>query len=116
MAKFEVLTAISVKMAVIWDIALCSLVEADQCFSGTYCLHHQADVFTSTSTLPAATATLDKLNQTYLWQLSRTVQVFPPIKSWISIRKIFLPEFFHCTSKIREYAKIITQNVIQFQQ
>jgi hypothetical protein len=26
-----------------WDIAPCSLVEADQRFRGTYCLHHQGD-------------------------------------------------------------------------
>jgi hypothetical protein len=29
------------KMTVFWDIALCSVVDINQCFRGTYCLHHQ---------------------------------------------------------------------------
>jgi hypothetical protein len=28
-------------MAVFWDIALCTLVDIDQCFRGAYCVHHQ---------------------------------------------------------------------------
>jgi hypothetical protein len=27
-------------MAVVWDIALCSLVDINQCFRGAYCPHH----------------------------------------------------------------------------
>jgi hypothetical protein len=38
---FEVLTAVSTKMAVAWDVAPCSLVQVHQCFRGPCCLHHQ---------------------------------------------------------------------------
>jgi hypothetical protein len=31
----------SVKMAVLWDIALCSLLDIAQHFSGAYCHHYQ---------------------------------------------------------------------------
>jgi hypothetical protein len=41
--RFKVLTATSMKMIVIWDAAPCSLVEIDQHFRGSYCLHHQGD-------------------------------------------------------------------------
>jgi hypothetical protein len=40
---FEVLTAVSMKMAVFWVVAPCSLVEAYQRFRGPCCLHHQGD-------------------------------------------------------------------------
>jgi hypothetical protein len=40
---FEVLTAVSTKMAVFWVVAPCSLVEAYQRFRGPCCLHHQGD-------------------------------------------------------------------------
>jgi hypothetical protein len=40
---FEVLTAVSTKMAVFWVVAPCSLVEAYQCFRGPCCLHRQGD-------------------------------------------------------------------------
>jgi hypothetical protein len=40
---FEVLTAVSVKMAVFWVVAPCSLVEVYQRFRGPCCLHHQGD-------------------------------------------------------------------------
>jgi hypothetical protein len=39
----RVLTAASVKMTAVWDIASCSLVEVDRRFRGTYCLHRQGD-------------------------------------------------------------------------
>jgi hypothetical protein len=38
---FEVLTVTSMKMAVFWVVAPCSLVEVYQRFSGTCCFHHQ---------------------------------------------------------------------------
>jgi hypothetical protein len=38
---FEVLTAVSTKMAVLWVVAPCSLVEVYQRFRGPCCLHHQ---------------------------------------------------------------------------
>jgi hypothetical protein len=40
---FEVLTAMSTKMAVLWIVAPCSLVEVYQRFRGPCCLHHQGD-------------------------------------------------------------------------
>jgi hypothetical protein len=40
---FEVLTAVSMKMAVFWVVAPCSLVEVYQRFGGPCCLHHQGD-------------------------------------------------------------------------
>jgi hypothetical protein len=41
--RFYVLATVSVKKAGFWDVALCSLVETDRRFGGTYCLHHQGD-------------------------------------------------------------------------
>jgi hypothetical protein len=38
---YEVLTAVSTKMAVLWVVATCSLVEVYQRFRGPCCLHHQ---------------------------------------------------------------------------
>jgi hypothetical protein len=35
------LILIKMKMAVLWDVAPCSLVETDRRFRGAYCLHHQ---------------------------------------------------------------------------
>jgi hypothetical protein len=40
---FELLTAMSMKMAVFWVVAPCSLVEFYQRFRGPCCLHHQGD-------------------------------------------------------------------------
>jgi hypothetical protein len=40
---FEVLTAVSLKIAVFWVVAPCSLVEVYQRFRGPCCLHHQGD-------------------------------------------------------------------------
>jgi hypothetical protein len=42
-ATFEVLTATSMKTAVFWVAATCSLVEVYHRFRGTCCLHHQGD-------------------------------------------------------------------------
>jgi hypothetical protein len=33
------------KMAVLWDVSPCSLVDIDRCFRGAYCLHHQGDIY-----------------------------------------------------------------------
>jgi hypothetical protein len=41
--EFEVLTAVSTKMAVFWVVAPCNLVEVYQRFRGPCCLHHQGD-------------------------------------------------------------------------
>jgi hypothetical protein len=38
---FEVLTAVSMNIAVFWVVAPCSLVEVYQHFRGPCCLHHQ---------------------------------------------------------------------------
>jgi hypothetical protein len=43
MIGFEVLTAVSAKMAVVWVVAPCSLVEVYQRFRGPCCLHHQGE-------------------------------------------------------------------------
>jgi hypothetical protein len=40
---FEVLTAVSSKMAVFWVVASYSLVEVYQRFRDPCCLHHQGD-------------------------------------------------------------------------
>jgi hypothetical protein len=38
---FEVITAVSTKMGVFWDVTPCSLVEVYQRFRGPCCLHHE---------------------------------------------------------------------------
>jgi hypothetical protein len=40
---FEVVTAVSMKIAVFWVVAPCCLVEVYQRFSGPCCRHHQGD-------------------------------------------------------------------------
>jgi hypothetical protein len=39
--RFQVLTVMSKKMAVFWDVAPCSLVETDHVSVELYCYHHQ---------------------------------------------------------------------------
>jgi hypothetical protein len=41
---FEVLTAVSMKIAVFWVVAPCSLVEVYQRLRGPWCLHHKGDL------------------------------------------------------------------------
>jgi hypothetical protein len=41
--RFQVFTAASVKMTVLWDVATCCLVDIDRLFRGAYCLHHSPD-------------------------------------------------------------------------
>jgi hypothetical protein len=41
LVRFQVPTATSMKMTVIWDVAPCSLVEIVLRFRGAYCIHHQ---------------------------------------------------------------------------
>jgi hypothetical protein len=48
MLKLHVLTAMSIMTKVFWNVALCSLVETDHCFRGSYC-HHNLGITTSTS-------------------------------------------------------------------
>jgi hypothetical protein len=45
------------KMTVLWNFILCSLVETDQCFRGAYCLHRQR----SHPLLAVSTAMLSKI-------------------------------------------------------
>jgi hypothetical protein len=40
LAKFQVLFAAIMMMAVVWDVAPSSLLEIDRHFRGAYCLHH----------------------------------------------------------------------------
>ena len=39
--KFEVLMTVSIKIAVLWYVMSCSLVDEQQSFEGSCCLHHQ---------------------------------------------------------------------------
>jgi hypothetical protein len=39
--QFEVLTAVTMKSTTFWDVTLCSTVQVNWCFRGTYCLHLQ---------------------------------------------------------------------------
>jgi hypothetical protein len=55
-ARFQVLTAASMKMAVFWDVAPCSLVEVYRRFRGACCLHHQGDEWNVCKILPDYTA------------------------------------------------------------
>jgi hypothetical protein len=41
--EISVLTAASMKMTVLWDMAPCTVVEVDRGFRGAYCLHHQGE-------------------------------------------------------------------------
>jgi hypothetical protein len=43
LVRFQVLTATSMKMAVFWVVASCSLVEIYRCFRGPCCPHYQDD-------------------------------------------------------------------------
>jgi hypothetical protein len=44
LVRFQVLTAVSMKMTVFWDVAPCSLVEVYLRFRGAYCFrHHRPD-------------------------------------------------------------------------
>jgi hypothetical protein len=43
LVRFQVLTAASMKMAVFWVVAPCSLVEVYRRFRGACYLHHQVD-------------------------------------------------------------------------
>jgi hypothetical protein len=39
--RFEVLSAVTMKRTIFWDVTLCSPVDVHQRFGGTYCLHLQ---------------------------------------------------------------------------
>jgi hypothetical protein len=41
--RVEVLTVVSLKVAVFWVVALCGLVEVYQCFRDHCCLHYCSD-------------------------------------------------------------------------
>jgi hypothetical protein len=41
--RFQALKAASVKMIVLWNIAMCSMVETDGRFRDAYCLHNRPD-------------------------------------------------------------------------
>jgi hypothetical protein len=44
--RFHVLLAMSRKMTIFWDVTPCSVVEVDQRFGSSYCLHHQDALMT----------------------------------------------------------------------
>jgi hypothetical protein len=39
--RFQVVTVLSMKMAIYWDVTPRSLTEIDRSFSGAYCLNHR---------------------------------------------------------------------------
>jgi hypothetical protein len=41
--RSQVLTAASIKMAVFWGVAPCSVVEVYRRYRGIFCLHHHGD-------------------------------------------------------------------------
>jgi hypothetical protein len=41
--RFQVLTAVGMKLAIFWVVAPCSLVEVYRRLRGAYCLHYQGD-------------------------------------------------------------------------
>jgi hypothetical protein len=41
--RFQIFTAVSLKMTAFWATQPCSLVEVDRRFGGVYCLHHQGN-------------------------------------------------------------------------
>jgi hypothetical protein len=43
--RFQVLTVMSMKMTVFWDVTPYSLVDIDRRFRGTCCLHHQGNEY-----------------------------------------------------------------------
>jgi hypothetical protein len=43
--RFQVVTVLSMKMAVFGDVALCSLVDIDQCYRGVYCQKQPSSTF-----------------------------------------------------------------------
>jgi hypothetical protein len=47
--RFQILTAMNMKVAVIWNDAPFSLIDIDQRFRAAYCLHHQVASETSVS-------------------------------------------------------------------
>jgi hypothetical protein len=57
LVRFQVLTASSIKMAVFWVVAPCSLVKFYRHFRGACCLHHQGDEY------------LDDGGSKYLWKV-----------------------------------------------
>jgi hypothetical protein len=75
------------KMAVFWDVALCSLVHINQCFRGAYCLHH----YTITLIMEAVSSseTLASIYQT-AWCNSKKTAIF--------ILSPWEPEISHCTT------------------
>jgi hypothetical protein len=43
MVRFQVLTAVSMKVTAFRNVAVCSLAETDRCLRGAHCLHLQGD-------------------------------------------------------------------------
>jgi hypothetical protein len=62
MARFETLKATSMKMAVFWDAAPCSLVDAGRHFVRSYCLHYDGGSF-----VPLLFASVGDLFLTFLF-------------------------------------------------
>lgn len=41
--RYKVLIVTNMKVTVVWDVALCSVVEISLHFRGSYCLYHQGN-------------------------------------------------------------------------
>jgi hypothetical protein len=79
------------KITVLWDAALCSLVETDQRFRGTFSLHHQGEIspgscYTSSSSSSSSSSSL-------LLLLVGGVQV---IHNVLPMNSIFVQFFTSC--------------------
>jgi hypothetical protein len=62
--RFQVLTAASMKMAVSWDVAPCSLVEVYRRFRDAGCLHHQGPIIALMMNAVSTSETSVKFYQT----------------------------------------------------
>jgi hypothetical protein len=90
---FEVLTAVSTKMAVFWVVAPCSLVEVYQRFRGPCCLHHQGSPW-----LPDYTALQPRRQSSSYFLFSSFATIFAFLYLFVYSFLSFLESFFNHNS------------------
>jgi hypothetical protein len=81
--RFEVLTATSMKTAVFWGVAQCSLVDIDRRFRRSYCLHQGDDGVSSSETSVSIYTVLIPQDRTpwyYMWH--PIVNKLYPLNCW----------------------------------